>query len=101
MRGGNVAASPTDVQTETAPCSASPTPRFGALLLSALPAYAVKYSVTILQPPGYNYTTALGNSASNQVGYGALPGASNRALLWSGTPANAVDLTPVGYSASN
>src|ERR1700742_761650 len=74
---------------------------FGALLIGALPAYAVKYSVTILQPPGYTYTTALGNSASNQVGYGALPGASNHALLWSGTAASTVDLTPVGYSASN
>ena len=49
-----------------------------------------------LNPAGYLYSNALSASGEFQVGYGSLNG--DRALLWSGTAANAVDLNPVAFT---
>jgi len=71
----------------------------GVVLLGALPAYAVKYSVTLLPAPAFASSDALGNSTTNQVGYGTTAG-SNHALLWNGATTSAIDLTPTGYTTS-
>jgi hypothetical protein len=73
---------------------------FGFLLCAAitLPAHAVYYNVTILQPAGAYAANAGGTS---QVGYGnATVGGPDHALLWSGSAASYVDLNPAGYATS-
>jgi len=72
-----------------------------AVLALAAPAFAVKYSVSILQPAGFTYSAGTGNTSTNQVGYGSTIGSQNHALLWSGSAASAVDLNPFGYASSD
>ncbi len=91
-------------QTLTALLEGTPVIRLAltsfAILALAAPAFAVKYSVTILQPTGYTYSAGTAAITGNQVGYGSASGNPNHALLWSGTAASAIDLTPAGYSES-
>ena len=57
------------------------------------------YTVKDLHPSGFADSYAFGISGGQQVGYGLLqppPDRNNRALLWSGTAASVVDLTPTG-----
>jgi hypothetical protein len=64
------------------------------------PAGAVYYSATLLPIPGFTSGQALDTSgATRQVGFGRLSGV-NRALMWDGTSANPVDMTPAGYLSS-
>ena len=56
-----------------------------------------------LNPAGYIRSAAQGVSGSEQVGFGQLaadPAGSRHALLWRGTSASAVDLTPAGFGDS-
>jgi hypothetical protein len=91
-------------QTLTALLEGTPVIRLAlasfAILALAAPAFAVKYSVTMLQPTGYTYSAGTAAITGNQVGYGSASGNPNHALLWSGTAASAIDLTPAGYSES-
>lgn len=70
----------------------------GLVVLGALPAYAVKYSVTLLPSPGFSNPVGLGIDYHLQVGYGTTSGSANHALLW--FPTFTVDLNPAGYTSS-
>ncbi|HEX4414953.1 MAG TPA: hypothetical protein VH107_15060 [Lacipirellulaceae bacterium] len=72
----------------------------GLVSLSALPAYAVKYSVTLLPSPNFAGSDALANTATNQVGYGTTASSVNHALLWNGATTSPIDITPAGYTTS-
>ena len=67
---------------------------------SAAAASAVAYKATLLHPlSGYSDSFGYGVSGGSQAGYGNV-GGNSHALLWSGTPASAVDLHPAGFANS-
>jgi hypothetical protein len=58
-------------------------------------------TVTDLQPAGYGLSTANGVGGGQQVGYAfSKDGQTQRAMLWRGTAASAVDLYPAGATRS-
>lgn len=78
-----------------------------AAMLFAMPAMtvstarAVYYSATPLPFPGFTSGVASdASSATRQVGYGKTASSDRHALMWDGTSANPIDLTPPGYSYS-
>jgi hypothetical protein len=54
-----------------------------------------------LHPAGFDWSRALGNSGSVQVGHGGhTASGQERAILWNGTAASAIELHPSGYTWS-
>jgi hypothetical protein len=63
-------------------------------------AHAVKYSITVLHPAGYE--SSIASSYTPAVQYGSAYDANSRphAMRWNGTAASAVNFTPPGYDES-
>jgi hypothetical protein len=65
----------------------------------AAPAGAVTYTAKLLHPAGFDNSYAYGVAGASQVGDGAVSVSGvSHALLWSGTAASKVDLSPTGLS---
>lgn len=77
-------------------------PRLAGLIaaLSLFPTADASWTVTLLHPQGFQSSTVHAGYGSQQVGYGSGGGSGKGALLWSGTHASAVDLTPAGASTA-
>lgn len=70
-----------------------------SIALTSTRVQAVPYVVTLLHDPSFTETQALGNSSANQVGFGNGPNQTH-ALLWTGSAASVVNLTPAGSLGS-
>src|SRR5437016_3536035 len=74
----------------------------GDLLARSVASQAAIYAYTDLNPTGFAYSYATGNSASQQIGYGiaSVTAYRDHALLWSGTASSVADLNPSGFTVS-
>jgi hypothetical protein len=74
---------------------------FVILITAIAEAGPTGYTVTILHSPDFNNTDAIAVSGSQQVGVAEDYSKNDHAMLWSGSAAGYVDLTPTGYTNSD
>jgi hypothetical protein len=72
----------------------------GAAMIAAV-ADAATYSLRAMLPSGFTHCEILGVLGNTQVGLGWGNDNVTRGLLWNGTAASAVDMTPSGYQHSS